>query len=51
MDVYIAIVIWKDNTEMQPFAFDNINKMFNFRDKALKDKNIKEIKCHTLTIK
>lgn len=52
MEVYTVIVIWKDDDiEMQPFAFDSIDKMINFRNEALMNREIKEVKCHMLTVK
>lgn len=50
-NAYTVLVIWNDDTEMQPFVFSNIDKMIEFRDEALEDPSIKEVKCYITTIK
>lgn len=51
MEVYVAIVIWNDETKMQPYAFDSISKMYEFGGSAIDDVNIKDVEYHILTVR
>lgn len=51
MEVYMVMVYWKDGTSPQPFAFDNIDKMFDFRNQVMEKCNIKEVNCYMLTVR